>query len=290
MIITELTGGFGNQLFQYAAGLSLSMHHKVPLKVNPLAFNKPDPTTGSVRFFDLQNLSDPPEVANLGEIDSFCKLSAAKKLAEKIMPFHKRSVYKEKGAGFDSDFFNAAREVYIKGNRQSEKYFKPYEEEVRQKLRLSNKVIANVEHYGNNFRRQDTVALHIRRGDYLTQVALEWLGLLPLEYYQRALTTLCEKVDLKQAVVFSDDIEWVKQHLLLEIETIYASGSISHSSMEDFYLMSCCRHQVIANSTFSWWAAYLNEYPEKRIVAPNKWYNKTDINDKDLVPSEWIRL
>lgn len=290
MIVVKLTGGFGNQLFQYAAGLSLSKHHNVDLKVDITTLNAPDSVTGTIRKADILNLQIPPTVATEGEINKFRLQSRHKKLAEKLFPFYKRQVYKDASNKFDKKFFSASANKYLIGNRQSEKYFKPYENHIKNNIILSDEIVFPIIKFSETLKEQNSVSIHIRRGDYLTPVAMEWLGLLPLSYYLNSIKTILDKLPNAVFYIFSDDIDWVKNNLIIENEHHFVSNKVSKNAMEDFFLMSCCRHNIIANSTFSWWAAWLNAYEEKTIIAPNRWYNMEKLNNMDLIPESWIKI
>lgn len=289
MILVELSGGLGNQLFQYAAGLSLACHHGVELKVNAASFDRPDLIVGTQRTFELDNLQTPPQQASNKEIASFLKQSIIKKCFEKFTPFHKRSIYKERSTRFDQIFFEAGKEVYIKGNRQSEKYFKPFEDRIREKIQVKDCIKKKYQTISNEMRETESVAIHIRRGDYLTNIALQVLGLLPLEYYYSAVEYVSQQKNVSTVYVFSDDIPWVKENLNLNLPVKYAS-EFSPSAIDDFYLMSQCRNQIIANSTFSWWAAWLNDNSSKIVVAPTQWYNSPDFDSTDIIPDEWKKI
>ena len=290
MIIVQLNGGFGNQLFQYAAGLCLAHNHKVEVKVDTTLLHQPDPVTGTKRKIEIFQLSNPPQEATVAELRDFLNQSVAKKLLEKSLPFYKRKVYKEKSNTFDDNFFKAGSHILLKGNRQSEKYFKTHEQHVRDAMQISSSAVAAVKSYAAEMRNITSISVHIRRGDYLTPVALEWLGLLPMAYYNTAIDTITSKIKGCKFFIFSDDIDWVKQNLEVTHEHEFVSGVISHNAIEDLYLMTQCRHNIIANSTFSWWGAWLNANANKVVIAPAKWYNKPGLDTSDLLPNEWMRL
>lgn len=290
MIVVKLSGGFGNQLFQYAAGLSLSKHNNVDLKVDISTLNAPDTVTGTIRKADILYLINPPTIASEAEIIRYKSQSHHKKLAEKLLPFYKRQVYKEASNKFDKMFFSAGANKYLLGNRQSEKYFKPYENHIKNNIILSGEIVFPLIKFSETLKEQNSVSIHIRRGDYLTPVAMEWLGLLPISYYKNSINTILAKIPNAVFYIFSDDIDWVKNNLIIENEHHFVSNNISKTAMEDFFLMSCCRHNIIANSTFSWWAAWLNDYEEKTIIAPKRWYNMDKLNNSDLIPANWIKL
>lgn len=290
MIIVQLSGGFGNQLFQYAAGLSLAEHHNVEAKVDVSLLLKPDKVTGTTREVDIFNLASPPREATKQEVSRYIKLSWPAQLINKSRPFYRRKVYKETSNLFDNNFFKASKDLLLKGNRQSEKYFKQYEQRIRNDFSLSEEYVASVKQLGENLRQQNSISVHIRRGDYLTPVALKWLGVLSASYYYQSISTLAHKVQNCKFYIFSDDIEWTKQNLKIDYEHEFISRGITKTSYEDFYLMSKCKHNIIANSTFSWWAAWLNSNPDKIVIAPKKWYNQVRLDTSDLIPDSWIKL
>lgn len=291
MIIVELNGGLGNQLFQYAAGLSLSIFHNVPIKVNSHSFNSPDPITGTKRNFELDNFLNPPVQASTDEINKLLTHSLLKKNFEKTLPFYKRTVYKEKKASFDRNFFKSRREIYLKGNRQSEKYFKAYERQIKDHFTI-NKSLLNKRtiDFSKKIIDQNSVSIHVRRGDYLAPIALDVLGVLHIKYYEKAIETIIKKIPNATFYVFTDDVDWTKKNLKIPYSYQIVSYTIGATAIEDFYLMSCCKHNIIANSTFSWWAAWLNSNPDKIVIAPERWFNNGPKDTQDLIPANWIKL
>ncbi len=290
MILVELNGGLGNQLFQYAAGLSLALHHNVELKVNTTSFSEPNAIVGTQRHFELGNFEYAPAVASKDEIDDFLNQSKLDNYFEKILPFYRRRIYKERRVSFDKNFYHSKKNIYLKGNRQSEKYFIRHSTYIREKLKFKGFVIEKVEKYGIAFRNTESVAIHIRRGDYLTDIAMDVLGLIPIDHYLKAFEYLSSQIQIQKAYIFSDDIEWAEKNLRLNVDTEYVSGKITSTSIEDFYLISQCKHQIIANSSFSWWAAWLNPNPNKIVIAPKKWFNNAPYDTKDLIPESWIKM
>ena len=290
MIIVQLSGGFGNQLFQYASGLSLAEHHNVCLKVDVSLLEKEDVITGTFREMDIFKLRNIPIKATNDEINKFLSLSPFTSFTDKSKPFYKRKVYKEKSNMFDKNFFKAGKDLLLKGNRQSEKYFISIKETIVEKFSISEKVTEPVIEIGNTISVQNSVSIHIRRGDYLAPVALEWLGVQPISYYLKAIDKITKGIPNVKFYIFSDDITWVKQNLKLDHDHEFVSGNITTNALQDFYLMSKCKNNIIANSTFSWWAAWLNQNEGKFIIAPKKWYNQVTFDTTDLIPNSWIRI
>jgi hypothetical protein len=290
MILVELNGGIGNQMFQYAAAKSLALHHRTTLKldISP-GTDKSMPQELKPRQFDLHYFNLPDKVADTTNIDSFISRSALEKIKEKTKPNHKRKIYREPFFHFDSNFFDTETDVYLKGLWQSEKYFTSYKKEIKNIFQFTSETIKAFQEVSFRLKQQNSVSIHIRRGDYLAKVSLEVLGLIPLEHYQNAIELINSKIPGSSFYFFSDDIQWVKENFQIPNAT-FVSGDISKDHVEDLYLMSQCRHNIIANSSFSWWSAWLNDNPEKIVIAPKKWFNKGPKDTQDLLPEKWIKI
>jgi hypothetical protein len=280
MILVELTGGLGNQLFQYAAAKSLSLHHQAELKLDTQFFTQRGQAPALEQFHVTDKAATPQEIRSFHR-------TPWQRMTDRLKPAFKRLVYREPFFHFDPDFFRAGNPVYLKGLRQSEKYFLPYEQAIRQTLTVKKDLVAHLSDQAERLQNENSVSVHIRRGDYLTKVALEVLGLTPVEYYQKAITRLGSELQNPVFYFFSDDIEWVKANLKLHPSSVFLSGNITKTAIEDLYLMSRCRHNIIANSSFSWWGAWLNNNPQKTVMAPGQWFNKGPKDTQDLIPAGW---
>ncbi len=136
-----------------------------------------------------------------------------------------------------------------------------------------------------------SVSLHIRRGDYVSnKVTNQVHGVCDLNYYSHAISYIAERISNTHLFVFSDDPEWAKGNLKTEIPTFFVDNNRADKDYEDLKLMRQCKHNIIANSSFSWWGAWLNQNAGKIVIAPKKWFNDKSINTKDLIPEKWIRL
>lgn len=294
MIITKLQGGLGNQMFQYAAGKSLSLYHKVKLAVEVSFFN--DGPTHDLEFprnFEMHHfLGFNEEIVsetNKFDLNKYPFLKQSK--IQRLLPAHKRIIYKEPHYHFDKNFFNGKKQQFIKGQWQSEKFFKPFEEEIKKGFELKNEYIVNVLNSVSEMKHLETVSIHVRRGDYLRKPEiLHWHGVMSKEYYLEAFKCIEKSTKVDSVYYFSDDPEWVEKELKPLIGGEVISGNKSKSQYEDFYWMSNCKHNIIANSSFSWWTAYLNKYPKKIIIAPKKWYNNAPVITEDVYPQQWIKL
>jgi Glycosyl transferase family 11 len=294
MIIVQLTGGLGNQLFQYAAAKALASYHKTELYLEVSSFYKDElPDLEVPRNFELYNFSGVTEPIIYQK--NFDKSMMAKfgkeSFFEKLLPSYRRSIYKEPFYHFDKNFLRTKTNVLLKGGWQSEQYFKHIEAALCKVLTLKESIITPVKETAMMLAGKETVAVHIRRGDYLRkQIILEWHGVLEKAYYDSAFNTMAKQLGQFEVFYFSDDPEWVAKELQPIMPGTIVSSDFSNNHFEDFYLMSQCRHNILANSSFSWWAAWLNPNPNKAVVAPVKWFDKAPCDTKDLIPSNWIRV
>ncbi len=285
MIITRIIGGMGNQMFQYAAGLSLAMKHETVLKLDLADMGK-DPSRG----FELTKLNTNIIPATFEETQPYRESSLTKRAMLKLLPAHKRGYYKEPHFKADPHFQDARDGSYLKGYWQSWKYFYDIKETIQEQFRVKDEYLGGVKELGNSFRDNHTVSVHIRRGDYTSRAALKYNGLLDGDYFNSALARMKVEHQGLEVKFFSDDINWVKTHVRTDLPHEFITGVSSHSAIEDFYLMQQCRHHIIANSSFSWWAAWLNAQPGKLVIAPAKWFATSKNDTSDLFPPEWIIL
>lgn len=292
MVITNIIGGLGNQMFQYAVGQAISLMHGVPLRLDISCFS----SYGLHQGFELHRIFNcSAEIAN--ETDVFDILGW-----QGFSPA-RRILLRRSMAGFRCDEFvvepyfrywngilNVPSNCYITGYWQSEAYFLEVAERIRAeftfKLPLENK---NVE-LEKQIRNGNAVSLHVRRGDYVNNPkTAESHGLCSLSYYQAAIRHIAERVKSPFFYVFSDDIAWVKEHLIIDFPHRLIDQNHGIESYNDMRLMALCKHHIIANSSFSWWGAWLNPNVEKVVVAPKNWFaNQTDVND--LLPQNWVKL
>ncbi len=268
VIVGKISCGFGNQLFQYACAYAVSREQGVPLIIDCLTYDKK---------YDRRL-----------EID---KLSISAKLVKSNFPKYIRGLgrlcllighkyYKETTPHqYDSKVFSIGKRAYLSGYWQSEKYFRKYKEELQKEF--SPKFATNkIKLYSEKYRNAETCAVHIRRGDYV-----QLKDCIDMNYYVQAMGIIRLQKENCRFIFFSDDIEWVKKYFSSCENVDFFDHKDDICDLEEFFIMSSCRNQIIANSTFSWWAAYLNPYMHKTIIAPEgeKW-------GMDFYPDEWIKL
>lgn len=284
MIIVKILGGLGNQLFQYAAGKALAQHNKTELKLDPTGFEG-----YALRNFELQHFKIPYAVASPEEVKQLNAVSSLQRVVSRFTSYKQTKFYKEPFFHFDENFFKLNNSVYIRGYFQSERYFAPALTIIKQEFALKKKQSPALNQFLESVEQEASVSLHVRRGDYKAITTGDVHGILPSEYYQRAMKTLIKREPAAKFYVFSDDPEWAKTQLDIRDATI-VSGDYTKSHLEDFHLMQHCRHNIIANSSFSWWAAWLNSNPNKIIIAPKKWFNNGPKDTQDLIPESWMIL
>lgn len=293
MIIILLNGGLGNQLFQYAAAKSLSLHHHVPLKIDISSYLREDlPELEVPRDFELYNFTGITEgtcVLSKKENEEILRFLKKKSLA-KLLPNYRRKIYSEPFYHYDPRFFESRNNVILRGQWQSEKYFASYKGFFRNALQLKPELIQNCTAKAQEIEAVPSVSVHVRRGDYLRkQIIFEWHGVMSKEYYRNAFKILDEKIGPFKPYYFTDDPDWVRHHLLpLKEGEVVSEFTKSH--FEDFYLISKCKHNIIANSSFSWWGAWLNNNPDKVVIGPEKWFDKGPQDTFDVLPGGWIRI
>lgn len=311
MIIIRLIGGLGNQLFQYAAGRALSLHHNTALKIDISNY------FFDFRTYELNHFCIRGEIAHFSDLFQFSKYNAfigalfnytnfhqsdyLKKIFKKMeevrdnvvtRQYHQDSqdlkphlingrYLAERFLHYDTEFEQAPNDAYVMGYYQSEKYFKEYESEIRKEFRFRNNVKNSI---ASEIINSNSVSIHIRRGDKNVQNSNYYST--DLGYIQKAITIIKTKIENPCFFIFSDDLEWVKRNLHLDDSHRYVT---SLRSFEDLELMSLCKHNIIAESSFSWWGGWLNTYIDKIVIAPNpnRW-NKLFSDTQDIYPSEWL--
>ena len=290
-VITRLNGGLGNQLFQYAAGRALAERLDAPLKLDISEFD-----TYLLRRFDLDKLNINAEIATPDELDSFV-ISPSRsqryfsRLAISLGFGFNRIAFKENKFSYDNTFEKIQYPMYLNGYWQSEKYFKPIQDKLRSELGLADGLGEASQGVLNEILQRSAISLHIRRGDYITNPSAAAVhGVCPLEYYYSAIRHICTHVHSPHFFVFSDDPQWAKDNLKISFPVQFVEANGPDRSVEDMWLMKSCNHHIIANSSFSWWAAWLNNKQNKIVISPRIWFLDRKIDTKDLIPEQWVRI
>ena len=291
MIISKIRGGLGNQLFQWASGHALAKKHDTELFLDISTFQR-----NKTRKFELTDLGMPFQIATLEDIER----------AQSVY------FYKQPSFHYDPNFNCLQDGGFIRGYFNSERYFLGEKKSIK---RLMNEVIhkqslsENQQSVLDQIRESDnSVSIHVRRGDYVTNPSYSsFFGTCGLDYYSRAISYIESLVEGHLSwFVFSDDLEWARENL----PTVFGDisfvdvNSKANADYLDLFFMSACDHNIIANSTFSWWASWTNSNKEKIVVAPMKWFSKPyrekagkgawikdpDYSLEDLFPDKWVKL
>ena len=293
MVIVRLIGGLGNQMFQYAAGRSLASKRGVPLQLDRTPFEEYDLHRYGLDALRVQEaFADPEEIARL---TGGRRRGASRMLfraGQKMRSPEKRTVIREEQfAPFNPAVLEAVGDVYLNGYWQSELYFQAIEEIIRAEFQVRTEPDAENAEMAGRIRDCASVSIHIRRGDYVSNEKTNRVhGSLGLDYYRRCVQLLAAEIGDPQFFIFSDDPAWVEENLKLEYPTTYVTHNDAGRNYEDLRLMSTCRHHIIANSSFSWWAAWLNDRPGRRVLAPRRWFRTLDLDTRDLYPRDWTQI
>ncbi|AYH06446.1 alpha-1,2-fucosyltransferase [Pectobacterium parmentieri] len=285
MIIVRLSGGLGNQLFQYAFGKSLAIEQGCELLLDLRLLERFPIHDGYI----LNKFNIEAEVAQEKNLLRFAewKLRVANKICNYINPLF--NVYTEKSFSYHELPKLANQDMLFQGYWQADKYFKRHRDKIKESLSFKKEFINVNNSLVIDIDSCNAVSLHIRRGDYLSNSdAAKIYYQCDMEYYRRAINYLKENTSKPRFFVFSDDIKWCIENLsdLGELHYVSYSGS---SAQSDMFLMTKCKHHIIANSTFSWWGAWLGHNSDAIVVAPKKWF-KSKFSSRDLIAEKWIEL
>jgi hypothetical protein len=288
MVLVQLNGGLGNQLFQYALGRRIAFDRDVELRFETSAFKVQS------REYKLHHFNIKGSPAMINEIARFVRaeqnpwLAMLYRLWNKRQPYYRRIIVDEQAVPFDENILKATGNVFLRGYWQSEKYFKAIEPVLREELTLKTPPGGLNLELAEHIKSCNAISLHIRRGDYVTNSATnETHGVLSIEYYETAANLILGSFPDATVFVFSDDIPWAKANLNIKPRKIFVNHNTEKTDYEDLRLMSLCQHHIIANSSFSWWGAWLTSNEMKMVVAPKKWYS-INVDTKDLIPEGWM--
>lgn len=297
MIIVKLFGGLGNQMFQYAFGRALSLRFRVPLKLDLSWFENVNEVVAK-RNFELHAYALQCEFAGRREVAQYDRQPGRicwRNRLGKILGLSSGQRYMEKDSLVDPNIekLDYRRNVYLEGYWQNPKYFEGERKLLMQDLEVKTPMDQANENTARSIMNSNSVSVHIRRGDYVAipHVA-RFHGVCPPDYYERAFQAVGSKVRDPNFFIFSDDSDWARANLKIPPHATWVSHNPTSQGWEDLRLMKLCQHHIIANSTFSWWGAWLCENPGKIVIAPQEWFRDPEANaqTRDLIPPNWIRL
>ena len=281
--IVEIIGGLGNQMFQYAFFLYLKNKSHI--------WDRLYVDIEAMKTYDRHHGLELEKVFNL----SLCPISNGlhRNLQKRSFAKHfVKSLYEHSECEFDEPVYCGLRPYrYYRGYWQNEGYFVDIEPMIREAFQFNINILSEkTKAIASKMNRELSVSIHVRRGDYenLPEAKAMHGGICSLDYYHKAIDFIRQRLGSNICFyLFSDDVNWMEENLQLENRCII-DWNQGEDSWQDMYLMSCCRHHIIANSSFSWWAAWLNPNKSKIVLTPNKWFNHTDA--VGIVPESWIKI
>jgi hypothetical protein len=297
MVIVEINSGLGNQMFQYAAGKALAAKLNTELLLD-ISWYKQADKAQTPRNFELtvypfsEKYADEKTVNQLIRPSSSGIFNRLKHRLNRSKPIHKQWAFVEPHFHFYPQFFEARNPVYISGYWQSEQYFLPIANQIREVFSIDiSKEEPAFEMLQKIAASNCPVSMHVRRGDMVKNPEVAQVhGSCNIDYYKRCMQKIEQRVDHPEYFVFSDDPEWCKENLKSNFPIHFVTGNDGSKAFLDIQLMRHCHHHIIANSSFSWWGAWLNPNPAKIVLAPMKWFNAGDHNTSDLTPPTWERI
>ena len=294
--IIKLMGGLGNQMFQYAFAFVLAKKFGTQITLD-LSWFENVKTSENVtsREFDLDVFNLDYESATQEDLEKIVRSddrSIVQKLlwkAFKVKKYNpqKNAIIQKVGYNFDKNLLSSSKYYYC-GYFQNEKYFVNEREELLKCFSSKLPLDEKTQGFLNQILATNSVSIHVRRGDYVTlECVNKFHGTCGLDYYQKAIEYIAKHVKNPHFFLFSDDIDWVIKNLKIE-HPFTVVDSNQEKGWLDLELMKQCKHNIVANSSFSWWGAWLNENPQKIVIAPKKWNTKS--KNCKIIPNEWIKL
>lgn len=284
-VYLRLNGGLGNQMFQWAFARMIEETTDMEVYLDMSYFNMRKARPYQLDIFKLKpRFIDDWQIRLKLEV-----LWTFRSLFSKLFGI---SIHSESHFNFDTNFINGIRpNTYIDGFFQSELYFSAAEKRLRDDFLFDDGLFDENRKLANEITQQNAISVHIRRGDYVQKkrYANTYATCSP-DYYKNAVEYIAQYHSNPVIYVFSDDIPWVKKNIRFPYKTVYVGHNVGKDSYNDMRLMSLCKHNVIANSSFSWWGAWLNPSPDKIVVAPKKWFISDKIIQTDIIPKNWVQL
>lgn len=275
IVVTRLLGGLANQMFQYAVGRQLAVSNGALLR-----FDTRDLSEDPLRKYELDVFDHRGAIASTAELDFF--------RAENGSHFTKLV---EAGYHFDRSVLTATAPLYLSGYWQSAKYFPDIPASLKKDFTLVEPLSPLSTKWSAQIGSCNSVSIHVRRGDYVTNPhTSKYHGIVSREYLQNAIKLIHSLEPDAQFFVFSDDLDWAAENLQTVAPMHLVEGNLGPRAAEDLVLMSQCRHHIMSNSSFSWWATWLGADPEGRVVAPTPWFQAPGLDTRDLIQDGWILM
>jgi hypothetical protein len=299
MIVVKLQGGLGNQMFQYALGRELQRRNGGELYLDLTWLLDRYPRTGVVyRDYELDIFGIQPRFTPLSEIARLWSVPLVlmygsvylSRLRDRVGL--RRLVQESSSSLSPEELLELKGDLYLDGHWTSQKYFEGSESILRKEFRVREPLLPISESVGASIAETDSICLNVRRTDYVTlKASIDMHGFVGKEYYDRGISLLAPQLENPHIFITSDDVEWCRANLRFDYPTtILGDEHQGYKFGNKFALMSRCRHFLIPNSTFAWWAAWLGSSPDKIVICPRKWFRDPNIDASDMIPRGWIRL
>ncbi|MEF9923191.1 MAG: alpha-1,2-fucosyltransferase [Muribaculaceae bacterium] len=288
MNIVRISAGLGNQMFQYAFYLALKHEgEKVAIDTSEFLYRKHHQGYELQKVYAIEPVYATKEQVNLIADTSKSFWASLRRNVFKISRNTIGTLLKEPNFNYQKDILKM-QDTYFQGFWQSWRYFDNISDEVKAQFTFRQPFSPENQICADAIAKCQSVAIHIRRGDYTKKRRWEEIGsICSLEYYNWAIAHINAHILNPHFFIFSDDIKWAHKNIPLENAT-FIEWNKGEESYNDLHLMSLCKHIIIANSSFSWWGAYLNTNPDKIVIAPAIWYRHTPT--PDIIPQSWITL
>jgi hypothetical protein len=292
MIVVKLQGGLGNQMFQYACAKMLATKYEISLKVDLDFLLDRTPRENFVfRNYDLDIFILNPPIISVEE-----KTKLLRKPSNLLQRFIKPNyiTFVEKQFNFDEKVMNLGPNTYLDGYFQSEKYFASIKDEIKKEFTFRNKFSELEKSLYDEIKSKNAICVNFRRADYVNlQVSADMHGIVEMEFYHHAINEIATKVDNPTFYVFSDEITWCQQNFSIDYPCTFVDYRYKGEKFASYFqLMIACKHFIIPNSTFAWWAAWLSESNETIVITPRKWFANEVMQAQaiDIIPDRWIKM
>jgi hypothetical protein len=293
MIVTKLTGWLWNQMFQYAIGRAVSLHMQTSLVLDVSSFG-----SYTLHQYSLEKFCIIKNYATYWNLPWYERHSKNRYVdyfyqsVKNLLSLYNKSHIREKWLQpFRDDIFSFRGDLFLDWYFQSEKYFLKYADIIRSDFEVIIAPSLQNQWMMKQIQSVNSVSLHVRRGDYVANFRTNqthWT--CSMDYYKKAISYISKHVETPVFFVFSDDIQWAKKNIDTGYKQFFVDFNDASQNHEDIRLMANCKHNIIANSTFSWWGAWLNSNTSKIVVAPAQWFANTNFETSDICPESWFRL
>ena len=280
-IISRLQGGLGNQFFQYAVARAMCLRLNAQMLLDDSALRNDAKRRYELGVFRVPStlpVVSRPDGGRTGLLGRW---------------FDRVEILREKHFEFDPEIvvLRPSTSLHLIGYWQTEKYFQAVADHIRSDLQFTSPPDKNNQRMLDEINAVTAVSVHFRRGDYITEKhTAAYHGTPSEDYYRRAVAMMLARVPDAHLLVFSDEPQWVKDNFKPDAPMKVVDINPPESPAADLRLMSACKHHILANSSFSWWGAWLNAHSEKIVIAPNRWFQAAKSNTVDLLPSGWLAI